>query len=425
MLLPLGLAAVGFSTLPRDAKATSAPAKPTYAEHIAPILNKNCVNCHRPNAVAPFSLIGYDNAKKWAGMVAQVTHSRQMPPWKAVQGFGSFKDERRLSDAEIETLQRWQAQGAPEGDKKKVPKTPVFSSEFEFGTPDMVLSAKQPFKLDAEGDDVYRNFVLPTNFDQDTWVKAISVKAGNPKVVHHVIAYLDNNGVADKLEAKTHDGQEGYSTFGGVGFAPSGVIGVWAPGLNQFWCPTGTAFKIRQGARIVLQVHYHKSGKAEQDQTKLAIYTAKEPIEREMILAWNFNFNVNIPAGEANHKMTLTSTIRQDRTVYNAMPHMHMLGRTMKAWFEMPDGKTQPLVAVQDWDFNWQMSYELQKPLKIPAGANLQIEATYDNSSDNPKNPNNPPKRVTWGEQTTDEMFLLLYAYTVDGPSPKPAAPKR
>ena len=391
------------------------PSKVTYAEHIAPIIDRSCVACHRPGAVAPFSLIGYDNAKKWSSNVAALTESRGMPPWKAVRGYGEFYDDKQLSDTEIAMIRKWYEEGTPRGDKAKEPPEPNFTSEWPLREPDLILSPEKPFKLDAEGDDVYRNFVMKTTFDHPVWVNAMAIKPGNPKVVHHVITFLDNNGWAKKLEAKFADGQEGYTTSGGgVGFIPSGTLGGWAPGVTTRETPPGTAFLVQPGTTLVLQVHYHKSGKPEEDLTRVGLYFAKEPIKKEMQLDWVFNFGIHLPAGEKAHQESKVQTIPADGTIYGAMPHMHLLGRQMKAWLEFPDGSTKPLVWVDDWDFNWQLTYAFKEPIHVVKGTKVHVEAIYDNSSSNPRNPNNPPKDVGWGEQTTDEMFLLILPYTAD-----------
>lgn len=419
MPLVLGTAAFGaiaFSAANRgETPPVKAPAKPTYAKDIAPILNSRCVECHRPGEVAPFSLVGYENAKKWAGMTAGVAEKGIMPPWKAAEGFGEFKDANRLTAIEIETLRNWHKRGAPRGDKKLEPATPTFSSDWKLGKPDLIVGPAKPFKLEAEGADVYRNFVIKSTFAEPVWVKAIDVKPGNKKVVHHVIAFLDKGRAAAELEKRQNDGQEGYtSPGGGTGFTPSGALGGWAPGVRARHSPSGVAFKLDPGTTIVMQVHYHKSGKPEEDQTQLALYFAKEPVEREMGLHWTFNFNLNIPPGEKAHKMTRTYTYNQDETIYSVMPHMHLLGKSMKSWLELPDGTTKPLVHVDNWDFNWQLVYALKEPIKVPKGTKQVIEAVYDNSADNPNNPNSPPKAVHWGEETTDEMFLLITAFTRD-----------
>ena len=414
-LLLLGAGVVGGAASPHaGAPNVSGAKKATYSDNVAKILNDRCVSCHRAGQVAPFSLEGYANAKKWSKSVALVVDHRQMPPWKAVPGFGQFKDENRLTDAEIETLQSWADAGAPAGSGKP-PAPPKFSSAWTLGDPDLVLTTAKPYRLGPEGTDEYRNFVFKTNFKETRWVRAMDVRPGNTKVVHHVIAYLDKGANAAKLESKHNDGQEGYvSAGGGVGFMPSGALGGWAPGVRAQNSTEGTAFKLEPGTTIVMQVHYHRSGKPETDQTKMALYFAKEPPQRELILDWALDWRLNIPAGAKEYKMRFEREIPVDVTVYNTMPHMHLLGRKMKSWFETPDGRKLPLIQVDDWDFNWQLVYTLKTPMKVPAGSKHIIEAAYDNSTSNPRNPNDPPKRVTWGEQTTDEMFLLITSYTID-----------
>lgn len=408
-----GLAVAAFR--PAQTQEVKLPAKVTYAEQVAPIVNRSCVPCHRSGAVAPFSLAGYDNAKKWATMISSVTESGSMPPWKAVHGYGEFLDENRLTAEERAILQKWYEDGAPRGDKRKEPKTPVYTSEWPLGEPDLILQPSRPFKLDSEGTDVYRNFVMKNEFKEPVWVKAMAIKPGNPQVVHHVITFLDARGSALKLEAANHDGQEGYSTSGGgVGFLPAGTLGGWAPGVTTRETPPGSAYLIKPGSTLVLQVHYHKSGKEEEDLTKVGLYFAKEPITKEMKLDWIFNFGINIPAGEKAHKETKLRTVPEDVTLYGVMPHMHLLGKSMKADVEFPDGTVKPLVWVDDWDFNWQLQYAFKEPIHVPKGSKIRIEAIYDNSADNPRNPNNPPKTVTWGEQTTDEMFLMIVGYIPD-----------
>lgn len=417
--LALGGLCLAFvpASLPRDRAAIKAV--PTYSKDIAPILNKNCVECHRAGEVAPFSLIGYENAKKWARMEAEVTHSRLMPPWKAVPGFGDFKNPRRLTEREIDLIRQWSAAGSPRGNAHDEPKPPTFTSDWTLGKPDIELSATAPFTLGAEGDDVYRNFVVPMDAKEDIWVSAMDVRPGNKKVVHHVIVFVDGHKKGRKLEAKTTDGMPGYSSFGGVGFAPDGALGGWAPGLRPAFSPDGTAMCVPAGSDLVIQVHYHKDGKPETDKTRVALYKAKGPIKKEMDLMWWFKFGINLPAGDAAHKESVTYTVPQDATLYGMMPHMHLLGKKMEAVATLPDGTVKPLIKIDDWDFNWQMSYAYKEPVKLPKGTKVHIVAVYDNSAGNPRNPNNPPKTVRWGEQTTDEMFLLLGGYTldhVDGP---------
>lgn len=405
-----------FGCVLMPGEAPPAESEATYAEHVAQILNDHCVSCHRPGEVAPFSVTDYASAKKWAPMIGEAVSARSMPPWKAVHGFGEFKDENRLTEVEIETIRRWVKAGAPRGDSDREPVPPVFNPGWRLGEPDLILQPASEYKLAAEGDDVYRHYVLKTNFKETRYVKAMDVKPGNKQVVHHVIAFIDDRGVSHARDGR--DGQIGYSTSGGgPGFLPNGSFGGWAPGVQVAETPPGTAFELKPGATIVLQVHYHKSGKPETDLTRIGLYFAKEKIERTMEIAWMANPIFRIPPGAESHPVAMNYPIPADVTLYSVMPHMHLLGRTMKASVIFPDGTKQPLIFVDDWDFNWQLVYALKQPLKIPAGSKVRIEATYDNSEKNPYNPNRPPKAVTWGEQTTDEMFLLVAAYTLDKPA--------
>ncbi len=394
------------------------PEPPTYAGNVAEILNKHCVNCHRPGEVAPFSLIGYDNAKRWSRMITVVTDNGQMPPWKAEPGHGKFLFENRLTPAEKATLINWYKVGAPRGNKNAEPVAPKFSGAWTLGKPDLIVKPPKAYKLAAEGDDVYRNFPIDTNFDQPVWIAGIDIHAGNKKVVHHVIVFQDEKGISHALAAQNKDGQPGYSSFGGVGFVPNGALGGWVPGLRPLKAPQGMGFLVKPHTTLVLQVHYHKSGKEELDQTELGLYFAQGPVTKELDLLWLFNFGIDIPAGQQDHAETVVRTMPADATLYSVMPHMHLLGRQMKADAELPSGKKIPLIYIKDWDFNWQMNYVFQEPIKLPKGTKIIIEAHYDNSPTNPKNPSRPPKRVTWGEQTTDEMFLLLGAVTWDGGTP-------
>lgn len=414
LLFALAIFSLGMAGVGRPGPRPGSPV-PTYAADIAPILNKQCVECHRPGEVAPFSLIGYENAKKWAPMISLVTASKRMPPWKAVHGFGEFKDERILSEAELASINQWADAGAPRGDKSMEPAPPKFASEWVLGEPDLVVQPAKAFSLGAEGNDVYRNFVIKTTYAETKWVRAIDVRPGNPKVVHHVIAFLDYGSRAQGLESRTRDGEAGYASGGGgIGFPPDGSFGGWAPGVRPRTSAGDVAFELKPGGTIVMQVHYHKSGKPETDRTRIGLYFSPKKPERVLKLAWLANPLFRLEAGKKDQEVKLRLPIPADITLYALMPHMHQLGRTMKATAELPDGSVKPLIWINDWDFNWQLTYPLKEPLRLPKGTIVNIEATYDNSADNPRNPNSPPKPVTWGEQTSDEMFLLVAAYTTD-----------
>ena len=385
----------------------------TFTKDIAPIVYQNCTSCHRQGEIGPFALQSYADVKKHARQIALVTHSRQMPPWKADPNYGEFQDARRLTDDQLDTIQQWAEEGAKEGNSRDLPLAPKFPTGWTMGEPDAVFSPDESYTLEAEGADVYRCFVLPTHFAEDRYLTAMEVRPGNSKIVHHVIAFLDTSGQARKLDAA--DPGPGYSSRGGgIGLLPSGAIGGWAPGNMPHPLPAGVGTLLPKGADIVLQVHYHKSGKPETDRTKLGLYFTKTPVDKRLRATLAINPFIRIPPGNANYTLKAARDIPTNVTVLQVMPHMHLLGREMTVTANLPDGSTKPLVRVPDWDFNWQTTYTLKEPLKLPAGSKIDMVARYDNSTSNPHNPSSPPRQVTWGEQTTDEMCIAFVFYTVD-----------
>lgn len=406
----------GFAKGPqptRIAKSALHPPKATgmvtFAKDVAPILYRNCTTCHRTGEVAPFTLSSYQDAKKRARQIAAVTHSRFMPPWKA-DSHGEFQDERRLSDAQIATLKRWAEAGAPLGNPKHLPPAPKFASGWALGKPDLVLEPSAAYTVSADGNDVYRCFVVPTDFPEDRYVSAIDVRPGNRAVVHHMIAYLDTSGTARKRDAA--DPAPGYG--GGLGFLPAGMLGGWAPGAMPHPLPPDTGLVLPKGADVVLEVHYHKDGKPETDLTKVAVYFNKGPVARPLHLFPLVNTGIRIPPGDKNYEARASIPVLFNTTLYTIFPHMHMLGRQMTVTATLPDGTRKTLIDVPDWDFNWQGFYAYKQPVKLPRGSHVDLVAHYDNSADNLRNPNDPPKTVTWGEQTTDEMCLAFLGFTVD-----------
>jgi len=413
----MGAAGASLTAEPAPTAPKAAKKTPEYVRDVAPILNRSCVPCHREGEVAPFSLVGYENAKKRASMIALVSDSRLMPPWKAVEGHGEFRDSLRLSKDEIGLLKAWADHKAPRG-KGREPAPPPAKGEWPLGQPDLLLSPQKEITLGAEGEDEYRNIVLKTDFKETRYITAIDCKPGNRSIVHHVVVFLDEKGASHKLDERDTDGQEGYVSFGGPGFNPQGFLGAWAPGYAARLTEPGTAYELKPGATLVMQVHYHRSGKPERDLTKFGVYFAKEKPQSLLQMGIVVDPTIRIPAGEKAHRVTRTITAPQDMTVYTMLPHMHLLGRSMKADVTYPDGRTEPLIYIDDWDFNWQMQYAYKEPKRIPKGSKITVEAIYDNSASNPRNPNNPPKEVRFGEQTTDEMFVLVFAQTSNSGKP-------
>ena len=399
-------------TFPKKHADTALKAKVTFAKDIAPIILKNCATCHRPGEVAPFSLITYADVNKRAKQIAAVTNSRVMPPWKA-DSHGEFQNERRLTESEISTVSAWADSGAPMGDAKDLPPTPKFPDGWNLGKPDKIVGLQEPFKVGADGKDVYRCFVIPSGATEDQYLRAFEVHPGNKAVVHHVIAYVDTSGAGRKLDAA--DPGPGYtSSGGGPGFIPAGFIGGWAPGNEPEVLPEGVGNLIPKGSDIVLEVHYHKDGKPETDQTQVGIYYSKGPVHKRVRSLMVINPFLRIPAGAPNHPVSANAPIYKDITVLNCTPHMHLVGHDMRVEATVPDNPKKQIVYIPQWDFNWQTTYAFKSPMKLPAGSKVSLLAHYNNSTSNPHNPNVVPKDITWGEETTDEMCIAFVAYTVD-----------
>jgi AhpC/TSA family./Copper type II ascorbate-dependent monooxygenase, C-terminal domain. len=392
-------------------------AKVTYTRDIAPILNDNCVVCHRAGDVAPFTLDTYAQAKVWASAIKEYTARRLMPPFKAdpAEG-GPFHDTRWLTDAQIAKIAAWADSGAPQGDKKDLPPPPKLhaAGDWPLGRPDMVLKPVRPFHLEAEGEDVYRNFTLPVDFEKDTYVKVMDFRPGNRAIVHHIIAYIDPTG--ETAQARDNkEAEPGWSVSGGGSGIKNDEWGEgWAPGMSPRLLPPGVAVKIPKGAKLVMQVHYHKSGKPEVDQSEVALYLAKEPI-REVLRTFPLGNPIfALKPGVAGQEVKAAMVLPYPVKLYQTLPHMHMLGKTMRVTATLPDGTKRPLISIRDWDFNWQMAYRYVEPIRLPKGTRLDLVATYDNTASNPNQPSNPPKLVTFGEQTTDEMCFAFLGLTRD-----------
>jgi hypothetical protein len=357
-------------------------------------------------------LLTYRDVSKRARQIARVTGEGIMPPWKAEPGFGEFANDRHLSAQQIAAIQQWAGSGMAEGNAADLPAAPKFPEGWTLGKPDVVLEPDEDYTLAAEGGDLYRCFVIPTKLMEDHYISALEVRPGNRKIVHHVIVHFDTTGRARELDAQ--DPGPGYTSFGGVGFKSSGMIGGWAPGNFPSLLPKGIGRFLPGNADLVVQVHYHRSGKVETDRTKVAVYFCKAPVDKRVRAIAVAKLALRIPAGDSNYVVHASHPVRLDATVYRVTPHMHLLGREMKVTATLPDGTVVPLVHVQNWDFNWQTGYDFKTPLRLPAGSRVDLEARYDNSSGNPLNPNHPPRFVTWGEQTTDEMCLAFLSFTLD-----------
>ncbi|MBE7463690.1 MAG: ascorbate-dependent monooxygenase [Planctomycetes bacterium] len=377
----------------------------TYTKDIAPIMNQQCVSCHRPGEVAPFPLQTYKEVAKRDVQIAMVAETRLMPPWKPVEGHGQFHDERRLSADEIGMLQQWVDEGSKEGDPKDLPPAPKFTDGWHLGEPDLIVEMPECYTVPAEGRDIYRCFVVPLNLKEERFVKAVEFRPGNRSVVHHAILYLDDSGWARKRDEM--DPLPGYSSLGGPGVIPSGGLGGWTPGATPYPFPEGVSKSLKPSTDVVMQLHLHPTGKPETERSKLGLYFAKEKPTRTMAALTLVSRRLVIPAGEKAYLAAARATVPVDVEAVGIIPHAHLLAKDIRATAFLPDGSQLPLLWIDDWDFNWQGSYRYRAPVKLPKGTEIEARFVFDNSAENRNNPSHPPKRVTWGEQTTDEMALL------------------
>jgi hypothetical protein len=384
----------------------AARAETTFNKDVAPIMFQSCAGCHHPGEVAPFSLLTFQDASKRSKQIVKVTQQKFMPPWKAEPGFGDFSGCRSLTAAQIATIKKWADEGCIEGRTADLPKAPTFPEGWQLGKPDMVIKMPVAYKVPAEGKDIYRCFVLPIDIPEDKFVTAVEYHPGNRAVVHHAILFLDNKKSARVKDGK--DGQPGYTSFAGPGFIPSGSLGGWAPGAFAHPLPDGVAIPLKKGSDLVLQTHFHPSGKEETELSSVAIYFSKTPPKKVLAAPALWISKLDIPAGEKAHKLSDEFTLPIDMDLIGVTPHAHLLCKEIKAVATLPNGTTQPVIWVKDWDFDWQDQYQYKTPVHLPKGTKLSVDFTYDNSSDNIRNPSEPPKRVHLGEQTTDEMGILF-----------------
>lgn len=413
-LLPAAIAALGpLAALNAPAPQGSKFAGPTYSQDVAPLLSARCVACHQSGGSAPFTLDTYSQAKKWSTMSTQVVESRRMPPWKPTDK-GVFHDENRLTDAEIRMLKAWDKAGRPKG-----PEMPAATTNPDYVAPcadpsDKVLKPARPYVVAAGAEEEYRYFVLANPYAETRWLRSVDLKPGNPQVVHHMTAFLDSSGAADRMAAANKDGRGGYSAKHGGKFQPTAILGFWAPGMQNRPMPEGTAMELPPKCRIVVQVHYVSNGKAEADPWSLGLRLADGPPKQAMVTGLVERSILDIPAGAAAHEVVQEETVPQDVTLWALMPHAHKLARRMKAEAILPNGGRRPLIAIADWDPAWQSLYWFKDPLRLPKGTKVRFTIAYDNSEANLRNPSSPPKAVHWGEAACDEMMMLAFLFTRD-----------
>ena len=388
-------------------RSPKAPAegKVTFAKHIAPILQR-CQECHRPGQIGPMPLLSYDDASAWSQMIKEVVADRRMPPWHADPKYGKFFNDRSLSRADREMLLAWIDQGCPKGDEKDLPPPRKFVDGWRIGQPDAVVTMTKEFMVPAQAPKKgipYKYVVVPTNFDEDKWIQAAEAKPGNPSVVHHIIVYVSVGG------KRLKDLGDGIGSGMLVAFAPGDFGSVYAP---------GSAKKIPKGASLIFQMHYTPNGVEQPDRSSVGFIFAKEPPKHEVKTKAIAQQLLFIMPNSDNQRFKSIATFRNDSLLWNLTPHMHLRGKSFEYEAVYPDGKRETILSVPRYDFGWQASYRFEKPLLLPAGSRIECTGTFDNSANNPNNPD-PTKLVRWGEQTWEEMLIGFVDYTSVGSAEK------
>ncbi len=429
VVLTLAAAAVLGAALAPAAKPVHAAEVPvTWSRNIAPIVYKNCTACHHDGGSGPFSLLSYRDAQRWGSLMQQVTTSRYMPPWLPEPGHGDFQDNRRLSTADIATIKAWVGAGMPQGDAADAPKAPVYTSEWQLGPPDLVLSVTSPTQVPAGGPDVFENFVLPANLTSTKWIRAMEIKPGSPRVVHHANVILDRT--AALRRAHPTDWQRGIpgmdvTVDSGQNFDPDSHFLNWKPDSTALVEPDTMPWRLDPGNDLVLNMHLKPTGKVENIQARIGLYFAKRPATQfPILLQLEHDTALDIPAGDAHFVVEDSLTLPESVDVLAVYPHAHYLGKRLEGFATLPGGQTQWLVLVPDWDIERQAIYRLQQPLRLPRGTVLRMRYTYDNSASNPHNPHSPAVRVRAGNNSTDEMgHLWLQVLPVTGAAQDPRMP--
>jgi hypothetical protein len=375
----------------------------TFTKDIAPILFNRCVECHRPGEIAPMSWMTYQDVRPWARSIRERVVDRSMPPWFADPHYGKFANDPSLSQKEVDTIVSWVAAGAPKGEDKDMPPAPKFVAGWTIGKPDVVFSMTEEHAIPADGTIPYLYFTIPTNFKEDKWIQAMEIRPGNRAVVHHVIAFSQEAGASRGGDPQAGgENQRGRGQLGGITPNKTGIV--FSP---------GTARLIKAGSSIVFQMHYTTMGEATKDRTSIGLIFAKEPPTKMLATGNAANARFVIPPGADNHEVKSSTTFKEDVHLTSFMPHMHFRGKDFTYTAVYPDGRSEILLRVPKYDFNWQLTYVPKEPIALPKGTRLDCVAHFDNSTKNKYNPD-PTKEVRWGDQTWEEMMIGWYGYTRD-----------
>ncbi|MCI0625276.1 MAG: tetratricopeptide repeat protein [Acidobacteria bacterium] len=381
----------------------------TFNKHIAPLVFQYCSPCHRRGEAAPFPLLTYEDVRKHASQIVAVTERRYMPPWSPEPGYGDFVGERRLTAHQLRLIAEWVKEGALEGKPGDLPPEPQFTEGWQIGPPDLVVQMPKPYRLEASGSDVFRNFVIPVDIRDVKYVRAIELRPGNKRVVHHANIWIDR-----RQSLRRHDGKDGQPGFPGMDvstearsdfFEPDSHFLFWKPGTALEPEPEDISWRLDPGTDLILNLHLKPSGKEETLQPLIGFYFTSEPPRRHpMLLQLEHDGALDIAPGSLDYAVEDHVKLPVDVDVLAIYPHAHYLGKKVEAWATLPDGTRRWLIRIADWDINWQAVYTYRYPVWLPKGSTVKMRISYDNSASNPRNPNHPPKRVRTGPRSEDEM---------------------
>ena len=395
----------------------------TFFRDVLPVLQKHCQSCHRPGNIAPMSFLDYEQARPWAKAIRAAVLQKKMPPWPADPEYGDFSNNPSLSEREIAVLTGWSDGGARRGDAAVAPEPLQFEDGWTIGTPDVVIEMPREFRLPASAEIPYQHLVIPSGFTEDKWVQSVEIRPGNRAVVHHAIA------MALYPESKAFQGAKDgefiesprrpfdpdsavHPAMFASGIGTEGLQ-VYLPGGRPPELQPGQARMVKAGSRILLTMHYTTTGRPETDRTSLGIVFAKRPPSERIKMVNVANNAFTIPPGVENHKIDARARLKRDVTLFSFTPHMHVRGKSFEYRVRYPNGESEILLRVSRWDFDWQLTYYLKTPKLLPRGTILEVEGRYDNSTNNPYNPD-PSAVVYYGPQTWNEMLGGMMEVSLD-----------
>jgi len=379
----------------------------TYYKDVQPLIQTHCQSCHRPGEIGPMPLENYKQVRPWANSIKESVLLKKMPPWFADPHFGKFTNDRSLSPQEIETIRSWVDAGAPEGNPKDAKPAPKFLEGWNIPQPDVVLQMPEPFKVPASGKVDYQYIVLPTKFTEDKWVQMAETRPSNRSVVHHMVIFIRTP------ESKwLREAQPGVpfvppetNNLQNIGGGGNEILTIYTPGIvPDAWKPNQGKL-IKAGSDLILQTHYTPNGKDTEDQTKIGLVFSKEPPTERIRSISAANTQFTIPPGDPDYPVVGNLQFRNPARIVSFFPHMHLRGKDMEYKAIYPTGETSTLLKVPHYDFNWQLAYKPAEEIEVPAGTKIQCTAHFDNSPNNPANPD-PKATVKFGEQSWEEMAI-------------------